>query len=455
MKIGQESSIYQSLMENWKLPMALMGGTRAMRECASEYLPKWPQESQVGYQARVKSSNLYNAFRRTARVLSGKPFGKPVTIQEVSPELEDLEYDIDRSRMSITQIARRFLLDKLVFGLCHWLVDMPAFQGKMTLKDQRDLNIHPYFARITPDTLINWSTIKGFDGTEILEEIQIRSYVTDSDDVEWTYIKQWTRESIITHRKKRNSNEEEFTVVTDLPNNLGYIPLITSYADVSHEGFMQATSPLEDLAWLNLRHFQSQSDQDTSLHFARVPFLHFAGFQTSEVDAKLAANNAFVSQNPNAKITWVETQGAALEAGVKDLEQLEARMDVMGADLMVTKPGNTTATEKSIDTAEKISDLQAMVMSLESSLENAYEVAQDWLNVSFDNTDIQIDTSFGLSLKDSKELDFLLKARVAGEISRELFYKEIQRRGVFEEFDDQEELNRVAIEDRNNLGVTA
>lgn len=451
MKIGEKSRIYNQLLEDWRLPMALMRGTRGMRENASEYLPRWPQESDIGYKARVNSSNLYNAFRRTCRVLSGKPFGKPVTIQEASPAVVELEYDIDRKGMSITQFARRMLLDKLVFGLCHFLVDNPAFIGKMTLADQRNLNIHPYFVRLRPDSLIYWRTAQGFDGTDILEELHIESEMVDGDDEEWIIIKVWTRESITTYRKKKHSNDTEaFAQVTDLPNNLGYIPLVTSYADVSHAGFMQATSPLEDLAWLNLRHFQSQSDQDTSLHFARVPFLHFAGFQKSEVDTTISANNAYVSSNPSAKVVWVETTGASLEAGSKDLDQLENRMDVMGADLMIQKPGNETATAKAIDSAEKISDLQAMVMSLESALESGYEIAQDWMNVKFDDTDIQLDTSFGLSLKDAKELDFLLKSRIAGEISRELFYQEIQRRGVFEEFDDEEELNRVAIEERTD-----
>ena len=206
MKIGQRSKIYAQLMEDWALPMALMLGTRGMRQNASEYLPRWPQESDKGHYARVASSNLYNAFRRTCRVLSGKPFGKPVTIQEVAPGLEDLEYDIDRKGMSITQFARRMLLDKLVFGLCHFVVDNPAFTGKMTLADQRNLNIHPYFVRLRPDSIIYWKTTAGFDGTDILEELHIESSMVDDNDDEWTLIKVWSRESIVTYKKKKNSN---------------------------------------------------------------------------------------------------------------------------------------------------------------------------------------------------------------------------------------------------------
>ena len=38
-------------------------------------------------------------------------------------------------------------------------------------------------------------------------------------------------------------------------------------------GFMTAHPPLMDLAWLNLAHWQSASDQRHILHVARVPIL--------------------------------------------------------------------------------------------------------------------------------------------------------------------------------------
>lgn len=451
MKIGDVSKIYESLMEGWRLPLALMGGTRTMREHSKEFLPRWKLETLEGYNARVKSSTLYNAFKRTVRVLSSKPFHQPVAVVAVPKELEVLEQDVDRQGQTLTQFCRVQLTDQLTFGLCHWLVDMPQFVKGLNRAQAAELNIHPYFCRIRPDSLIYWRFVEGVTGEQILDEIHILREETDGDNDEWIVVTVWTRESIqVWKRKKEATKKEEdvFALHSDNPNMLGEIPLITVYADVTKKGTMQAGSPLEDLAWLNLKHFQSQSDQDMALHYARIPFLHFAGFDADDVNKTIAADNAFVSKNAEASIKWVEPMGTALAQGSKDLEQTEARMDVMGADLMVQKPGNPTATAKSIDTAEKISDLQAMVMSLENGVDRAYYIASKWLNLRADPTaaDVQLDTEFGLTLNDAKELDFLLKARLAGEISRELFYQEIQRRGLFEEFDAKEELNRVALE---------
>lgn len=457
MNVGETSKIYDKLIEGWELPLALLGGTRCMRQNPNRWLPAYSKESAKDHAARVSGTALYNSFRRTVRVLSSKPFKDPVKIVKTAPALEVLEYDVDRQKSNITRFARSQLADMLTFGLAHFLVDNPVFSGTLTRADEKALNIHPYFCRVRPDTLIYWRHVEGLTGELILDEIRIRSELVDpTDNEDYWIITQWTRDSITRYKQKKNADKkDEWTKVDDLPNMLGYVPLVTTYADASKEGVFQAACPLEDLADLNLRHYRSQSDQDACLHFARVPFLHFAGFEESEVNKTIAVSNAYVSKRHEAKITWVETTGAALEQGSRDLEQIEARMDVMGADLMVQKPGNPTATAKSIDTAEKISDLQAMVMALEGSLEYGYEIAGEWIREDGSQTDIQLDVNFGLTLNDAKEIDFLLKTRIAGEISRELFYQEIQRRGIFEEFDIEKELNAAALEDKRKEDLPA
>lgn len=455
--IGQQHPKYRELMEGWELPQALMGGTRALRARGNQYLPRWPRETIGQHELRVKTSTLYNAFKRTVRVLSAKPFSDPVQIVEMPVELQVIENDVDRQGQTLTQFCRSALTDQLSYGLAHWLVDNPSFPPDLNRAQQQQLNVHPYFCRVDPTTLTYWRYVKGITGEQVLEEIQITTCETDDDGVEWEVVDQWTRDTIAQYKRKKaqGKNEEQWSLITEAPNPIGIVPLMTAYSDATKKGTMEGTSPLEDLAELNLKHYQSQSDQDLCLHYARVPFLHFAGFDENDVNKTIAVDNAFVSRSPDAKISWVEPTGKALEQGQADLDALESRMDVMGADLMVQKPGNPTATAKSIDTAEKVSDLQAMTISLEDTIEKSFAVAGLWVGqvVDPDSVDVQLNTNFGLSLTDAKEIDFLLKARIAGEISRELFYAEIQRRGLFEEFDTKEELKRVAVE--NNLDKPA
>lgn len=451
-KVGQTSKIYDQSMQKWRLPIALMGGLHSMKEQSDEFLPRYPKETAADHKIRVEMSNLYNVFRRTVRSLSSKPFRKPPEMLSVPEKLKDLHNDVDRDDQKLTQFCRELMSALLTFGLTHVLTDMPQFGSEtLTMKDERLFNIHPYFVHIRPDSLIYWSFVQGPANESVLSEIHYRLEEIDDDNEEWSVIIVWKRDEISRFRKKKQSKtDDEYALEWTLPNMLGRIPLTTIYTDVSKRGMMVADSPLEDLAELNLRHFRSQSDQDTCLHFARVPFLHFAGFQPSEVETTVAVNNAFISTNPQSTITWIETSGKALEIGQKDLDALESRMESMGADLLVQKPGNPTATAKAIDSADKISDLQAIAQALEDGVVEMYQDAAEWVNVKDAKIEISIFKNFGMSLKDKAEIDLLLKARVAGEMSRETWLSELSRRGVLEDLDIEEELNRLSLDDERN-----
>jgi len=65
--------------------------------------------------------------------------------------------------------------------------------------------------------------------------------------------------------------ESVWQVVETGVNTLGKIPLVPFYA--LRTGFMQSRPPLLDLAYMNVEHWQSSSDQRSILHTARVPLL--------------------------------------------------------------------------------------------------------------------------------------------------------------------------------------
>lgn len=446
MKIGETSKLYDRLMEGWKLPLALMEGLQAMRN--PEWLPQYSRENDKSYKRRLSVANLYNVFRKTVRGLSGKPFVKSIVVDDLHPDLSTITTDMDRDGLTIEQFARELTSNLLTTGVSYILVDQPYFDSsRLSLAEQRELNIHPYFINVRADNLIYWSFMKGVTGEMVLQEIHIRSESVDDENDEWCWVHRWTRDTIQHWRRKKSDGNDKMESVLDVPNTLGYIPLFEVYADVSRNGRMEADSPLDDLAQLNLRHFQSQSDQDTCLHFARVPFLHFAGFQDSEVTGTVAVNNAFRSTNSQSKIEWIETTGSSLAAGQKDLEALEARMESMGADLLTRRPGNVTATETAIETAEKISDLGAIVKAVESALSDAFTAAYDWQNLTYSTKPkFTIHRGFEITSTQKSSLDLLLKARAAGEISRETWLNQVHRLGVAE-FDLDEELNRLSLTD--------
>jgi hypothetical protein len=53
--------------------------------------------------------------------------------------------------------------------------------------------------------------------------------------------------------------------------------------------FGDGEPPLLDLAYLNVKHWQSQSDQDNILHIARVPILALIGVRTTAARSRSAS----------------------------------------------------------------------------------------------------------------------------------------------------------------------
>ncbi|MGR5448171.1 DUF4055 domain-containing protein, partial [Vibrio jasicida] len=79
--------------------------------------------------------------------------------------------------------------------------------------------------------------------------------------------------------------------------------------------------PLAELAYMNVEHWQSKSDQQTILHVARVPIL----FAKMLGDNKITVGGAAVvkCEDENGDLKYVEHGGAAIEAGRLSLLDLE------------------------------------------------------------------------------------------------------------------------------------
>ena len=178
-----------------------------------------------------------------------------------------------------------------------------------------------------------------------------------------------------------------------------------------------------------------------------MPFLFGAGMRDEEVKGKdgkmeLGANRMIIAGDPDASMQFVEHTGAAIEAGRTDLEDLKADMAALGMELLVRRPGNETATARAIDTAEVNSVLQAMAIETQGALSQAIGIALKWVSKEppKDGNLVIMNTDFGLTMQGQEELDALVKARLAGDLSRETFWAELKRRGILrDDFDEADE----------------
>lgn len=78
---------------------------------------------------------------------------------------------------------------------------------------------------------------------------------------------------------------------------------------------MRGSPPLLNLALLNIKHWQSQSEQDNILHVARVPLLVAYGLADGETLTIGSSSATRFDDRQRQGLEYVEHTGAAIEAG--------------------------------------------------------------------------------------------------------------------------------------------
>lgn len=442
------SKTQSAMVKRAEMPRTLMGGTEAMRLAREKYLPREPAESHASYDNRLKRSTLFNAFAKTVGDMTGKVFAKEIRLAaDMPPELVAYAENIDLTGRHLNVFARDVFYDGLQVGGGYILVDAPPPPSRAdgqpaTIADYQATGWRPYMVHIPLERLIGWkSTV--VNGAEMLTQIRIMECVTEPDgDYAEKEIHQIRVIEPGTWQTFRKSVNETWAPYESGTNSLNKITLVPFY--VNRTGFMTFSPLLEKLAEINVAHWQSQSDQRNILHVARVPILFMAGFQADDKIA-IGASDAIRSSDPNAKVQYVEHSGQAIGAGDKDLENLERQMEAMGLQLLVDKPSGQSATGEIRDDAKENSPLAMMARSLEDALEQAFGYMGEYLGMPSDSAgEIEVNKDFGVgSLRG--DLQQLIAARAARDISRETLWEEMQRRDYLGPmFDPEVEASRLA-----------
>lgn len=429
----------------WPIADALLGGTRAMRANAS-LLPKWPNEDRESYTARLATATLYPAFKRTVGVMSGKPFSKQITLSDDVPDrIKELCEDCDLQGKNLHAFSADLLRDALGYGLEGVLIDYTETAGAaVTLADEKAIGARPYLVHIRHSQILGWQT-ELVNGSIRLSQLRIAETAEVPDGPYGTKTVKRVRVLVPGFWElweETGKQDGEYALIRGGTMTLREIPFVPFYGE--SYGFMLGRSPLIDLAYQNVKHWQSQSDQDTILHVARVPILAMIGADT---ETALTVGASAAVKIPNGgDLKFVEHSGAAIEAGSKSLAELEQQMIQTGAELLVQKPGQRSATEANNEAEANKCDLQRIVESFEDSLDQVLQFMADWIGEE-EGGHVSLFKDYGAGSLSDASAQLILAMQQGGLITKETAIREQQRRGTLAaDIDPQDELERVAEE---------
>lgn len=452
-EVGKPSAAFNAALPSWGMVEALKGGTAAMRAARETFLPKHEAEREDAYLVRLQRSFLFTAYARTIELLVGKAFAKPVTPGDSVPEnLKEHFKDIDLAGTDLHTFAAQLFEAGLDEGVSFILVDLPNTKPATTLGEERAAGVRPYWSLIRASSVIGWRVVVE-NGKPILDQLRVAENATVPDGEFGekavqrvrVYYRDGSWQLWEADKPQTGQNARTYVLTDEGKMTLGRIPIATFYA--KKVGHMEGRPRLEDLAWLNVEHWQKSSDQNHILHVARVPILFGRGFEGT---VTVAPNSIVTVQGENSDLKYVEHSGAAIGAGQVDLDGLVDRMAALGVDMLIKRKatsgtGDATATGKAITESGENSILGNLARSLKLTLDAALAMTAEWQKVDPAQAgEIDMDTQLGVPAAEKADLEVLLKARMAGEISAETFFAEMQRREVLDpSIDYDEERQRI------------
>jgi hypothetical protein len=474
MKVNEMSHTVAEMQEDILLASTLLGGTRAMRKMAPTYMPKRTMEEPLDYAARVAVSTLHPAYKETISKMTGRVFQSPL---EIGPDVptwiggaddagtdDDTQCicdDFDQQGRSIHVWSRDVFRAGLAYGMTLALVDSPPAVGAngqpiVTLADQKaNTQVRPYAIHISIKRLIGFMQ----DGNGKLIQLRITGQRKEQGEFGetiheqiWVYNNAGTITTLTFYEKDKDGNWAQYGTARTL--GIDHIPLSVFYTN--RTGFMEACPPLIELAHLNVKHYNKQSDHDELLKVASVPILvEYGGGESSTI--VIGARSAVkMGAKPNSSLEFCEHSGKAIDAGSADLKDLEHQMRDAGAKLLQPTSGKATqssktATQVGEEAAADNSILGAMVVDYEDFMAAVLDDVAAWRSEG-DGGTVKMQPNLDPDLSPIDSMRLLLDLANSGRYSDESLYEEAQKRGLINaERPWKEEMDRIKSQPESQL----
>jgi hypothetical protein len=476
------SIAYAAQAKHWELIRDCLEGTPRMREKASTYLPQHFREHEDNYKNRRDRATFLNVTEDAVDNVVAHPFEKEFTLTEdSSPAAHYLSRDIDCQGNSLHTFGRRAFRDGIIDGFVGIMVEHTPLAEGATLADEIKSGARPYLMSIPAQRILAaYTTVVGgqkiFTHVRIAEEAVQRKGFTERRfkrvrvyDVRafegqppgspaachWEL---WQQGDI------DKPSDATWRVIDSgilrIAPNVAWdrVPLFIWYAgkfiDDAH-----VKPPFLDLAHKNIQHFRVESDYDNVERQTCYPMLSVrppseGGFSSLNVlnpGSDEAGERDSFQPGPDAILVgdffYCQPEMNVFTSLQQRLDNLVSEMKGMALDPVSTKrPGDATATEKSIEASQAKSHLHEWAISFNATITDALRAAIYWMGEVDAEVECVINTDFKVAMTDTAG-STLIQLYMAGIIGRETVWEESKRKGVLgPTFDPEQEAQRIADE---------
>jgi Domain of unknown function (DUF4055) len=468
---GTLSNAATVMQQRTAILRAVYGGTETMRAQGATFLPQYEKESDTRYNARLASTFALNKLREAVDAASAKPFRTLLKVLDPSndPDLAMWVQDADLLGNHLHVFAHQLFNNAMLDGMAHVLIDHPSTYNMPNLAAQKASGARPFFKLYKVDDVAaaydayvggdikTWHVrIRGFragrDGFREKSYNQMR--VIEIDPTKGTGIVQlW--EQLATAGGSSGMGGGWSFVSEEPLQNMPEVPFVTLYAG-EKEADYQVKSIFMDLAYKQIEHWISSSDQRSILSAARFPMLACSGVQIDpEDEAQFAIGPYKVLYAPEANGRWyyVEPRGTAIESGMKDIEKLEMQMDMMALNPVTgTHRQYVPQNERDIQETRVHSVVHDMAINCQDAIERCIQFMGTWANKDLSQVKAVLNTEFSNTKDRLLEVAQLVKMWEERGLSRKALLTEVINRNLLgDDFSLDDELAFWAKVDELNM----
>ena len=427
-EINDPNSQWFAQEPHWQLIEDLLGGSYEIRSKHRRYLPQEPRELDESYDNRLARSSCPPYYQRLERMLAGMLTRKPVRLNDVADVIREQLFDVDLQGNDLNVWTYETARKMIRYGHCGVLVDAPA-AGE---------NGRPYWVTYTPREILGWRTDL-INGQQKFTQIRLLEKVFEPDGLygekQVEQVRLLTPGNFEIHRKDKDGNYKLWNEGT---TSLDEIPFSVAYSN--RVNVMESRPPMEDIAELNLKTYQIQSDLDNQLHISAVPMLAFFGFPQSAEEVSAGPGEA-IAFPVEGRAEYIESKGTSYKAQFDRLQQLEAQINELGlAAVLGQKLSAETAEAKKIDRSQGDSTMMVVAQQMQDMIDNSLQYHARYLG-SNDSGSSFVNRDFLASRLEPTEIQSLLALYTAGTITQETLLKQLHEGEVLgDEFEIEEEI---------------
>tara|TARA_Y100001972_G_scaffold102525_1_gene128163 strand:+ start:55 stop:1437 length:1383 start_codon:yes stop_codon:yes gene_type:complete len=367
--VDSPNAAYQRMATFWPLIEDLLAGSVKIKQEHRKYLFPEPRESTESYDSRLNRSAVVPYFQRIEKMLAGMLTRKSVRLEDVSDTVLQQLFDIDLEQNDLNVWLFNTARIAIAFGHVGVLVDAPK-EGDKT---------RPYWVTYKPSDILGWRT-EIINGIRELTQVRLLENVVEPDgkygEKIITQIRVLERGKYEIHRK--DDKRSGFRLYDQGQMSLkDKIPFSVAYSN--RVGFFESRSPLYDIAELNLKHYQIQSDLDNILHISSVPNLVVYGYPNA--DEITTGPNEALSLPPESKMEYVSPASDSFDAIFTRLNDLKEQINTLSlAAVLGQKLVGESAEAKRIDRSQNDSTLMVLAQQMQDLIDNCLQFHSQYLN---------------------------------------------------------------------------